>query len=65
VTRGTRSNARQAQKQFLKDAIQWLERYPCTQEHTETFYDEADEVELADKLAAFLTAYLNDMPNEA
>lgn len=60
-----KGNARQAQRQFLADAIAWLEHYPDTQSHDHGHYLEHEDVDFADKLIAYLTVQLGEMPNES
>lgn len=60
-----KGNLRQEQKEFLKKAIAWLETYPDTQSHDHGNYLDHEDVDLADEIAAYLSAQLKEMPNEA
>ena len=55
---------RQEQKDFLKVATEWLRAYPSTQQHMDGYYDEGDDVDFADEIAAYLSVQLQEMPNE-
>jgi hypothetical protein len=61
----TPTQRRVEQKEFLRAAIEWLECYPSTQQDMEVNYRESEDADYAEKLAAYLSVQIQEMPNEA